>query len=145
MSPSSRQRLWSPTWRYALVAGLASVPVTLALNRQDPSGTWNVTGVALAALVAGYLVKRRGLGGGQVGFRAGVVGAVPVLWSVADTVPFVLGLAQPEWFTALQLGLVILSVPLLVGFVAATGALAGMLGGWLAERNGHPRGQVGAS
>jgi hypothetical protein len=144
VSPSPLQRLRSPTWRYALTAGLASIPVTLALNWQDPSGPWDASAVALAALVAGYLAKRRGLKASTVGFRTGVVGAAPVLWSVADVVPFVLGLAQPAWFTAVQLVVLTLVVPLLVGLVAVVGTLAGMAGGWLAQRRGHPRRPAGS-
>jgi len=145
MLPSPLQRLRSsPTWRFALVAGLVSIPLTLVLNWQNPSGPWDASAVALAALVAGYLAKRRGLNGSTVGFRTGVVGAVPVLWSVADVVPHVLGLTQPTWFTAVQLTVLILAVPVLVGLVAVVGALAGLIGGWLAERGGHPQSAVGS-
>lgn len=145
MSPSTSQRLRSsPTWRYALWAGLASVPVTLALNWQNPGGPWDASGVVLAALAAGYLAKRRGLESTPVGVRTGAIGAVPMLWSVTDLVPYVLGLAQPAWFTVGQLVLIGVVVPLLVGFSALVGALAGRLGGWLAARNGHPRRAAGA-
>jgi len=144
MSPSPLQRLRSPAWRLALLAGLASIPVTLVLNWQDPSGPWDASAVALAALVAGYLAKRRDLKGSAVGFRTGVVGAAPVLWSVADVVPYVLGLSQPTWFTAAQLAILTLSVPLLTGLVAVVGTVAGMAGGWLAERRGHPRRPAGS-
>ena len=145
MSPSTIQRLQSsPTWRYALWAGLASVPVTLALYWQDPGGAWDATGVVLAALAAGYLAKRRGLESTPVGLRTGAIGAIPMLWSVADLVPFVLGLAQPAWFSGVQLVLIAVFAPLLVGFSAVVGALAGRLGGWLAAQSGHPRQPVDA-
>ena len=144
MSPFPLQRLRSPAWRLALLAGLASIPVTLVLNWQDPTGPWDASAVALAALVAGYLAKRRGLKGSTVGFRTGVVGAVPVLWSVADVVAFVLGLTQPAWFTAVQLTVLALLIPVLTGLVAVVGAIAGMAGGWLAEGRGHPRRPAGS-
>ena len=134
------QRARSPTWQYAVLGGLASLPLTLVLSPGSPGSTWDGSGIVLCALAAGYLAKRRGLSSAPVGLRAGAIGAVPVLWSVVDLVPFVLGLAQPAWFTAVQLALVALVVPVLVGVTAVVGGLAGRLGGWLAERRGHPRG-----
>jgi len=139
MSPLPLQRLRSSTWRYALLGGLASLPVTLALNWQDLSGVQDASGVVLAALAVGYLAKRRALESTQVGLRAGAIGALPMLWSVVDLVPFVLGLAQPGWFTAVQLALLTVTALVLVGFTALLGGLAGLVGGWLAERRGHPR------
>ncbi|WP_324663495.1 DUF5518 domain-containing protein [Haloarcula sediminis] len=138
------QRLRSPTWQYAILGGLASVPLTLALYLRAPGTTWDVSGIALCALAAGYLAKRRGLESTPVGLRAGAVGAFPVLLSVAELVPVVLSFTQPAWFTAVQLALVTVSVPLLVGTAALVGGVAGRLGGWLAERGGHPQTPVGS-
>jgi hypothetical protein len=146
MSPSTIQRLRSsPTWRYALLAGVASFPLTLALNWQDPSGVWDVSGVALAALAAGYLAKRHGLESTSVGFRTGAIGSLPVLWSIPDVITYVLGLAQPTWVTVLSVVMLAVFAPLVLGFAAAIGALSGRLGGWLAAKSGHPRQPVNAS
>ncbi|WP_262175161.1 DUF5518 domain-containing protein [Haloarcula laminariae] len=133
------QRLRSPTWQYAILGGLASVPLTLVLHLRAPGTTWDASGIALCALAVGYLAKRRGLESTPVGLRAGAVGAFPVLLSVAELVPVVLSFTQPAWFTALQLALVALMLPVFVGVTAVVGALSGRLGGWLAERGGHPR------
>ena len=134
----------SPTWRYSLLAGLASIPVTLALNWQNPGGVWDASGIALCALAVGYLAKRRGLESTPVGLRTGAIGAIPVLYSVTDVVPYILDLVQPAWFTAVQLVLVALTMPVLVGVSAVVGALSGRLGGWLAERRGHRQGPATA-
>ena len=146
MLPSTIQRLRSsPTWRYAFLAGVASLPLTLALNWQDPSGVWDVSGVALAALAAGYLAKRHGLESTSVGFRTGAIGSLPVLWSVPSVITYVLGLSQPTWFTVLSVVMLAVFVPLVLGFAAVIGALSGRLGGWLAAKSGHPRQPVNAS
>lgn len=133
------QRVRSPTWQYALLGGLASVPLTLALVLRSPVTGWDASGIALCALAAGYLAKRRGLNSTAVGLRAGAIGAFPILLSAVDLVPFALGLAQPVWFTAVQLGLVPGLVGVVVGVTASFGGIAGRLGGWLAQRRGHPR------
>ena len=147
MSPSIIQRLRSsPTWRYAFLAGVASLPLTLALNWQDPSGVWDISGVTLAALVAGYLVKRHGLESTSVGFRTGAIGSLPVLSSVPHVITYILGLAQPTWFTVLSVVMLAVFVPVALGFVGGvTGALSGRLGGWLAIKSGHPRQPVNTS
>jgi len=137
------QRVRSPTWQYALLGGLASIPLTLALQLQSPTSTWNGSGIALCALAAGYLAKRRGLESTPVGARAGAIGAFPVLLSLLDRIPFVVGLAQPAWFAAVQLVVVLAAISVLVSGIALAGGIAGRLGGWLAERSGHPRAVVG--
>ncbi|MEZ3117372.1 DUF5518 domain-containing protein [Halobaculum sp. MBLA0147] len=143
MLPSTARQVWSSaTWRYALTAGLASVPLTLALSWRTPSESWNLAGVAFAALVAGYFAKRRGLESTAVGTRTGVIGGLPVLSSVPDLFTYVLGLPQPAWFTAVAGVTLVVFVPLLFGFAALVGALAGRLGGWLATQRGHPRRQI---
>jgi len=137
------RRLRSPTWQYALLGGLASLPLTLALYLQAPATGWNASGIALCALAAGYLAKRRGLNSTAVGMRAGAIGAFPVLLSALDLLPFALGLAQPVWFTAVQIVLVSVTAPVLVGITGLVGGMAGRLGGWLAQRGGHPRPATG--
>jgi hypothetical protein len=142
--PSTARQTWaSATWRYALTAGLTSVPLTLALNWRTPGESWNLSGVALAALVAGYLAKRRDLESTTVGARTGVIGALPVLSSVPALVTYVLGVPQPAWVTAIMCVAVVVFLPFLFGFAALVGALAGRLGGWLAAQTGHPRRRTG--
>jgi len=67
----------------------------------------------------------------------------PVLLSALDLLPFALGLAQPVWFTAVQIVLVSVTAPVLVGITGLVGGMAGRLGGWLAQRSGHPRPATG--
>jgi hypothetical protein len=95
--------------------------------------------VLWGGLLAGYLAKRRGLAGTPVGARAGAVGGLPALWMTGDLLVFLTGLGGPAWFRAVQLAVVVLWLPLVVGLSVLVGGLGGRLGGWLAERGGHPR------
>lgn len=145
MSPSNsvRERIRSPTWQYAILGGLASLPLTIALQLQSPGTAWDAAGIVLCALTAGYLAKRKGLESDQVGLRAGAIGGFPILLSAVDLVPFILGLSQPDWVGAVQLLMLAALIPVVVGVTAVFGSLAGSVGGWLARKQGHPRRSAG--
>ncbi|MBX0295272.1 DUF5518 domain-containing protein [Haloarcula nitratireducens] len=128
-----------PTWKYALLGGLPIVPLSLWRYWQSETAVEPV-GLCLAALIAGYLAKRRGIDATPVGVRAGVTAAVPVtLWAASDMAGFVLGLSQPAWFTGLQILLLLVFVPLSVVVAAFFGGLSARIGGWFAERAGRRR------
>jgi ABC-type thiamin/hydroxymethylpyrimidine transport system permease subunit len=128
----------SRTWRYGLLGGVLALPFT-ALSYARTGGELTLGVVFWGGLLAGYLAKRRGLAGTPAGTRAGVVGGVPALWMVADLSVFVAGLGGPAWFRAVQLAVLVLWLPLVVGLSALVGGLGGRAGGWIAERSGHPR------
>nr|WP_302183420.1 DUF5518 domain-containing protein [Halomicroarcula limicola] len=120
-----------------MLGGLPIAPLTLWGYWQ--SGTsLEPAGLCLAALIAGYLAKRRGIDATPVGFRAGVVAVVPAtLWAAIDLLRFALGLSQPAWFTGLQLLLVVAFVPLLAVVAGFFGGFSARIGGWFAERGGR--------
>ena len=126
------------TWRYALLAGLVSLPFT-TLSYWQTGSEVSLNAVFWAALLAGYLVKRRDVPSTPVGLRAGLIGGLPTLWMTADMIQFIVGLGGPAWFRVVQVA--VMAGLLLVGFLfaALVGGLSARLGGWLAERNGHPR------
>jgi len=135
--PGPLRRL-SEQWRYALIGGLVALPFT-AVTYAQSGAELRLGAVFWAAVLAGYLARRRGLSSTPIGARAGLVGSTPVLWMAGDIAAFVVGLGGPAWFRTAQLAAVALLVPLVLGLAALVGALGGRLGGWLAERNGHPR------
>jgi len=129
----------SPTWRYALLAGLPIAAVATYGYVQTGSDI-ELSGLAVFALITGYVAKTNGLEATPVGLRAGLVATTPVaLWSLGELVLSVGNFSQPRWFAGVQ---VLMSV-FVFGLVLTVGALVGMLGarigGWLAERSGHPR------
>ena len=124
------------TWQYALVAGLVSIPAT---TYSYVNGEGELSALFTIALVAGYLAKRRGLESTTVGFRAGLVGSVPLLWDLGDAALAIPGFDQPLWFGAMQ-SVVLLGVGVVaVVLVAGLSGLSARVGGWLAEQLGHPR------
>jgi len=124
------------TWRYALLAGLVSLPFTVYSYW---SGNGEISALFAVALVAGYLAKRHGLESTPVGFRAGLVGSVPLLWDLGDAALAIPGFDQPLWFGAVQSGLALAIGAVVVLVAASLSALSARLGGWLAEQFGHPR------
>lgn len=130
-----RQHESFETWRYALVGGVLSMPVTVASYWRTGS-EMSFSAVLLGGLVAAYLAERRTGTSAGVGLRAGLVGGLPVLWVLADIVGAATALSGPTWFTAA--GTVLTGV-VLVGFgvfcfglSAVVGAIGGLIGAWLA-------------
>ncbi|AUG48329.1 hypothetical protein BVU17_12645 [Haloarcula taiwanensis] len=128
----------SDTWTCALLGGLLAAPFTALQVIQSPDSImFNM--VVVGGALAGYLVKRRGGNGTATGLRAGFVGGLPALWGVAEFVWSIPSVANPLWFQAVgvAMGLSVGALAMLIP--ALGGALAGRFGGWLAERQGHPR------
>ncbi|MFC7019807.1 MULTISPECIES: DUF5518 domain-containing protein [Haloarcula] len=139
MSPTDPStRTTRAVWTYALVGGLVSLPVTAAAYWQ--TGTeLSLNVVFLGGLLAGTLARRQGLSGTRTGFRAGLVGSLPALWMGADLGGFVAGLAEPAWFRAVQVVVLVVLVAALFGLGALLGSLGGRLGAWFVERFGGRR------
>lgn len=123
-------------WRYALVGGALSLPFTLTSYWQTGSGL-SVAPVFFAGLLAGYLAKRR-LGTARgVGARAGLIGGLPVLWLLADVLPYILGLPNPAWFTAVSVLAAVVTAILGIGLTALFGEIGGRLGSRLSGGSGQ--------
>lgn len=75
---------------------------------------------------AGYLAERETGEGRGVGLRAGLIGGLPILWSLADLLAATSGLAGPSWF-------VIGGTVLTVGFAGLVGILAFGLAAFIGE------------
>lgn len=123
------------TWMFALLGGGISIPLTAASYWRTGSAL-SLSAVLLGGLVAAYLAERRAGGSAGVGLRAGLVGALPVLWLLADVLSAWTALSGPAWFMAagtLLTGLVVAAFAALgVGLSAIVGALGGRVGTWLA-------------
>lgn len=128
----------SDTWKYALLGGLVSVPLTTVGYWQSGSEL-SLSPVLFGGLIAGYLARRATGTADGVGVRAGLVGALPTLWILADVLGAASALAGPTWFVAVGVGFTgaILLVVAVVGFGlgALAGALGARAGSWLAGRS----------
>lgn len=127
----------SGEWRYALAFGLCSVPFTAATYWQS-GDEMSFGPVLAAAFLAGYLFDE-GTGGGKVvGFRTGLVGALPVGWMVLDLLAFVGTTSSPLWFRGASVLVVGVFLAWTVALVTVAGAVSAMVGGWLAAAVGVP-------
>lgn len=129
------------TWRYALVGGLVSIPLTGGLYWLSGAGNeLSFNAVLLGGLLAGYLATRAptAVDSTAAGIRAGVIGGLPGLWLLGDVLAAATALTGPTWFRVTGIGMVVVAFS---GFVFGLGALAGgvgaVVGAWLARRVGH--------
>lgn len=127
------------TWTYALLGGLASVPLTVSLYVLSGSGSEiSLNAVVLGGVIAGYLVGSVSTDAdpGPVGVRAGVVGGVPtVVWGLSEVAGSAAAVAGPVPFRVAAVGMVLLTITTVVlGFAGLCGYVGGKIGGWLAGR-----------
>ncbi|MFB6103411.1 MAG: DUF5518 domain-containing protein [Haloplanus sp.] len=79
----------------------------------------------------------------RAGVRAGLIGAVPLLWFLSELLTAASGAAGPVWFrfVAVGLGIGTILVAALFGFglAALLGALGATMGDWVSKRAGRNR------
>jgi hypothetical protein len=122
------------TRKYALIGGVASIPLAVASYAAAESAV--SLAPVTAGVVAGYLARRDGVDTGGVGFRAGLLAALPSLALLSDVLVSAAGLAGPGWFVAtgalVAVGFLASVAVLVFGLSALFGELGGRIGGWLA-------------
>jgi len=113
-----------------LLLGFVSVPFTLALS-PDPS-TLTITPVLVSGFVCGLYYGTKSKSVRRAGSRTGLIGGLPVFWSVVDLVSTALSVSLDS------LPIAILGGSLLIVFVltisAALPSFCAILGGWVANR-----------
>ena len=130
----------SPTWRYALAGGLASIPLTLFEYWRSGMGDhMSLSTVVVGALVAGYLAAGRVDDVAAVGLRAGLVGALPGLWLSAQILGWALGPVEPPWFRVAGIVGAVVVTAFLFLVSGVVGFVGGKAGGWLAGKTGRRR------
>jgi hypothetical protein len=121
---SPQVRTWP--WRFAFVGALASLPLTVLLNRLPNSGGTLGAGVMTAgAFVAGALAASRSDPGGA-GLRAGLVGFA------VELVAFV-GRADTAAWSPSRVAFWVLAAAGVACVSAVFGLCFGRAGGWLAS------------
>jgi hypothetical protein len=135
---STLQGVTDDGWGCALIGAALAVPFVVA-SVLSASDAVSLSAVLVGGLVAGYLYGRGTQAGGRVGFRAGLLGAIPMLVEIADVLWFMMALNQPVLFGIVQVGALVLVAVLALGLAAVGGQIGGMVGGWLATQNGRRR------
>ncbi|WP_276257933.1 DUF5518 domain-containing protein [Haloglomus litoreum] len=137
----------TPAWRYGLVGGLASIPLTTGLYwLSETANELSLNMVFIGGLIAGCLaaVRSEHVGAVPVGIRTGVVGCLPGIWLVLDTYLFTATVGGPAWFRTVGLGVVVVSwivVATLMSIIV--GVLGAKVGAWLATQLGRSASAVG--
>lgn len=131
------------TWKYALIGGIASLPLTIGLYWQSGMGSeFSLNMVLFGGLFAGYLARTAAtkIDISSVGFRAGVVGGLPGLWLIIDLLEAAIAWGRPLWFRVVAVSMVAVGfTTVLLGFAGIVGFLGAKIGGWLAEKTGAQR------
>jgi hypothetical protein len=122
------------TWRYALIGGVVSIPLTISLYWYSGMGNdFSLNMVTVGGLLAGYLAKRDSVDAKPVGLRAGLIGTLPGL---AWILPQAVGNVAAGWSVLPIVILVVLFSVIVVGIGALAGVIGGAVGGWLATKIG---------
>jgi hypothetical protein len=136
----------SNTWKYALIGGLVSLPLTIWSHwsrwQSGIGDEFSLNMVFVGGLVAGYLVTRAPIETPQrsVGFRAGVIGALPGLWLDVNLIHAAINWGSPLWFRIVAVvGLGGAVSIILLAFGGLVGAIGAKIGGWLARKTGANR------
>jgi hypothetical protein len=132
----------SETWTYALLGGVASIPLTGGAYWLSGTGSYfSLNMVVVGGLVAGYLAYGTAADCAAAGLRAGLIGSLPgVGWLLTETVPAALAATGPLPFRAVATVAGVGLGVVLVVVVAIAGLLGGKAGGWLAGKTGWRRG-----
>ncbi|SDR30994.1 DUF5518 domain-containing protein [Natronobacterium texcoconense] len=119
-------------WRYAILVGLASTPFTATLYWQSSNGySYGFEPVFVAGLLVGVLASGRELDERRVGSRTGLVGILPAFWPFVDSLAFISGLAQPLWFSGVQVAFLVFFYALVAGLSALVGMVGAMISNWV--------------
>ena len=127
-------------WKYALVGGLGSIPLTVALTTGINSNLdQSFNGLFLGAVLAGYLATNASRQAGKAGLLAGIIGGIPVAgWDIGWLLGISDGTVQ-VWSNPLpEVEFLILATITLIAFSMVVGAFGGVVGGWLSKKI-HPQ------
>lgn len=129
-----RDSVRSGTWRYALVGGVVSVPLTLGFHwYAGTANHFSLNMVVVGGLVAGYLARRAAVPAKPAGVRAGLVGATPgLVWFLQGAIRRVEATLSTEVAVVAAVGVGVV----VFGIGAVAGVIGGAVGGWLYETVG---------
>jgi hypothetical protein len=130
----------TPAWRYGLVGGLTSIPLTAGLYWLGAANELSLNMVFVGGLVAGYLaaVGTEQVRAAPVGVRTGLVGSLPAIWLVLDAFLVAGTVRGPVWFRTFGTGVILISATVVAVLISiVVGVLGAKVGGWLATKLGH--------
>lgn len=122
-------------WRYAILGGLVSVPLTVAYNWQTLGGAeFSLGFVLVGGVLAGFLARRAAADAVRAGFGAGVIGSlVGYGWLLGTLVESAASFGAAWSFPPATAVLVVVFSVIVLGAGGVGGLAGGVVGGWLAR------------
>lgn len=120
------------TWRYGLVGGIVSIPLSLGLYWYSGTGNhFSINMAVVGGVLAGCLAKRNSIDAKPAGLHAGLIGVLPgFTWILPQIVTSV----AAEW-SVLPLAIFSTIFAVLIFSIGAlAGVLGGAVGGWLFKK-----------
>lgn len=143
---STADRKLTDTWRYALIGGVASIPLTVGFYWLSGTGNeLSLNMIFFGGLLAGNLARTAPteIDSTAVGLRAGIVGSLPAVWLLGDLLWDAATMSGPVWFRVVGVGFIMTTATV---FTVVLAALVGLLGAkvdsWLAKRYGRQSSQL---
>ncbi|ELZ91731.1 hypothetical protein C440_15494 [Haloferax mucosum ATCC BAA-1512] len=131
---SLHSTLTSHPWAYALPIGGVCAWYVFVTSWQSSPGSLPLGPVLLASFVGGLLFERGSGNVSGVGFRTGIVGALPLVWYSYRAFPYIAGLDQPSWFGVVQTMLILFVIVAMVVLAGVFGKLGALVGSWVATK-----------
>ena len=134
MTASSSQQ-FDGVWRYGLLGGLGSIPLTVALSTwTSPTTGLSGNGVVVGAALAGYLAANASKEAIRAGLLAGVVGGVPfTVWTIGTLLGVPDGTVVVWSNPVPEVALLLLAAIGLTVLSMTAGVVGGLVGGWLSK------------
>jgi hypothetical protein len=124
-------------WKYGFIGGVIALPFT-AFSYWQTGSELSLAPVLFGGGLAGYLARRKINEGRGIGFRAGLVGGLPVIWILFDILSHTSALAGPPWFvmsaTLLTIGFSVVIAVVGFGLAALIGEAGARVGSWVAGK-----------
>jgi hypothetical protein len=125
-------------WRYAVVGGLASLPLSIVYHWWSGMGNhFSTLPILLGGLLAGSLAHTNSRKPAKAGIGAGIIGGVPAYVFILPPMARTATEVATAWSSPLGAVVVVaFSAPAIVVIAALPGWIGGFVGGWLAEKVG---------
>jgi len=132
MSKLPRYPLKSGTWRYGIIGGIVSIPLSVGLYWLSGMGTnFSTLPIFFGGLLAGYLVQKNSGTPARAGIAAGILGGLPgYIWIFPQVIQTVTAWSSSPGAVVI-LGI---SIAAIVAVATLPGLIGGVVGGWLGKK-----------
>ncbi|MGM0591567.1 MAG: DUF5518 domain-containing protein [Halobacteriota archaeon] len=128
MVPSPNVRALPAAWRFALIGALASLPISVLVNRLPNSEATIGAGIMIVgAFIAGFIAAIRSANPDDAGLRAGFIGGVLAVLT------FVVTVGKTAAWPLSRVVFFVFASGVILGVAPIFGLGCGRIGGWVAN------------